>query len=408
MKKAVIFVSIILIVVLIYQFIIVLFSNSHEITYKISKDDYEFVIDEVYEKNSKLNGYLLNIRSADDRKFVYYIDNYYNKQKKIIEDIEVYEKDKYLCIYPISIKKNNEFEILCNDGDTLYSSYYVNKKIDINKFVKKRKREYEYKNDTKEKYVNDTITFYQNNFYDNEYLELYRYKYLDVFNKKELKTYKFSDKDIYINNLGNYINNYFVVPKYNEKNKITSFHVINILNGKTKDIDFKETLSQKIYRIGIIGNTLYIFDLDNKKEYEINIEKGTYEIIGTVEDGFKIYKDEEWKTISITEFINNKITFDIQADIDLDYEYDKIYQTDKAYYIINDNKLYKIYKNNKAIKILLLELNNYTNIQITNDRVYYISGVYLYRYDENGLKKLVENNEFKYNNTNIYYMYNNK
>ena len=110
------------------------------------------------------------------------------------------------------------------------------------------------------------------------------------------------------------------------------------------------------------------------------------------------------KSIPSTE----KIKFEEKSNIKLNYSYDQVFETSKYYYILDNHKLYKIYKKDKEKRILLFELpNDYNNLQIDEERIYYIHNQYLYRYDMYGVKTLVNNNEFKYNNTNIYHMYNN-
>ena len=93
--------------------------------------------------------------------------------------------------------------------------------------------------------------------------------------------------------------------------------------------------------------------------------------------------------------------------MELNHKYDEIFETKNYYYTLVGNKIYKTYKKDLNKRVLLLELNqNYSNLQVEEGRIYYIVDNYLYRYDKYGVDILVENNEFKYNNTNIYHMYN--
>lgn len=404
MKRAVSFVLMFLFIILVYQLIVVYFSNGHEVTYELATAEKAFTINEVYKKDYDVDGYYLKITSNDNREYVFYTNNVFNKQKKIISEVKYYEKDDYLCIYPIDIKSKNDFEILCNNGKNLYSYYYVNNKTDISAFVDELKLTKHYNQNDETKLEEQNIIFYKNNFYDNEYLELYNYKSLYIFNKGELSNVDFSTTDIYKNTLGAYIDNYFLVPKMDSK-EITSYYIINCKTKETRMITFDQPLSTNSYVVGVVNDKLYLFDLTNKKEYEIDPE-GTYLEIGNVASGFSIFADGKWVDTSITEFTNNKITIKNKTNIKLDYKYDELYETDTAYYINDKNMIYKIYKNNLDTRILLLELKNYNNLKIENNRIYYINNQYLYRYDQYGVKKLVNNNEFKYNNTNIYHVYN--
>ena len=61
MKRAFSFALIFLIFVLIYQFVIIFFEQSHEVEYKILSKDKEFEIEEEYRKHEKDDGYYSTI-----------------------------------------------------------------------------------------------------------------------------------------------------------------------------------------------------------------------------------------------------------------------------------------------------------------------------------------------------------
>ena len=82
MKKALSFAVIFLIITLLYQFIIVLLENGHEVSYEIIASKREFFIEETYKKNSIEDGYFLKIET-EDKEYVYYLENNYNKRKRI-------------------------------------------------------------------------------------------------------------------------------------------------------------------------------------------------------------------------------------------------------------------------------------------------------------------------------------
>lgn len=404
MKRVVSFIITFLLIIFIYQIVVVFLSNSHSVSYQIASDDKIFTINETFKKDSNENGYYINIIDDTNKEFIFYVENYYNKQKKIINEIKYYEKDNYLCLYPIDIKNKNDFEILCNDGTGIYSYYYTNTKTDISLFLKNLNLTDKYIDNKNEEVSLDNTIFYKKNIYGNEYVELYRYKSLYIYNNGEVKDITFSNNDIYKNNLGAYINQYFLVPVLSN-NTIIGYNVIDCLTKEQKTIEFTDTVSTNSYVVGIASDELYLFDITNKLEIAINPE-GSYQIIGNVEKGFTLYQKGNWIDVSITEFTTNKVTFDLSHDVDLKYEYSALYAFNNAYYIIDNNKLYKIYKNDLETRVLLLELNNYNNLKIINDRIYYTSNQYLYRYNQYGVKTLLSSNELKYNDTNIYNVYN--
>ena len=396
------FIVILLIFLFIYQVIVVYFENGHEVNYKIATGEIEFNIDEKYVKNADDDGYLISIISNDNKKYIYHLNNNYNKQKRVLKNIQIYQKDDYLCINPITIKDENT-EILCSDGQEIYSYNYINNKIDISDFLNQQNEKSLYNNNRNGSVNDSSVKFYKNNFYDNEYLELYRYKYLTVFNKGTIKNNSFSNNDIYKNELGVYIDKYFLIPVY-DNSFINQYYLLNVKNGEESQIKFDETISKNIYNIGVVNDRLYVFDLNNKVEYEINPKDKNYKKIGSVNTGFKFYENGKWVDKSITEFTKNKIRINTTVkDDDLKFSYDKIYSSNNAYYLIKGKN---VYKDKKDWRILLFEMNNFNNFQVINDRIYYLKDDNLYRYDKYGIKLLVKNNEFKYNNTNIYHVYN--
>ena len=405
MKRVVGLVLIFLLVVFVYQFVIVLLQEGHDISYKIASDNIEFTINETYKKEKREDGYLIDIKSSDNKEYVYYLNNNYNKQKKIIKKIATFQKDDYMCIAPTTIDGKLVEEILCNDGKDVSSYEYVNSKVDISAFLDQLNLRQKYVDNKTGEMNEDNVKIYKNNFYDNEYLEVYRYKYLAVMNKGVYNTYTFSQNDIYKNDLGVYINNYFIVPIVN-KNQITDYYIIDVKAGTNRVIFLPTAISKNIYNIGVVDNKLYIFDLNNKEEHVIDPKDATHEVIGDVNSGFKFYENGKWVDKNVTDF-NKEMKFgENTTPPQLPFSYDNIYESDNQYYLVDGNKVYKVYKNKVDYRILLFEINNYNNLTISKDRIYYIKDSTLYRFDKYGTKTLVNNNEFKYNNTNIYYVYN--
>ena len=405
-KKIISFIVIAFILVLIYQFVVIYFEKGHSIQYNISGNNIEFKVLEKYQKTDLEDGYTITITSPDNRQYSYYMKNNFNKQKKIISEVKIYNKDNYQCLYPVTIS-NTETEVLCSDGKNTYSSEYTNKKINIEEFLNELKLKDKY-NDSKSDPVKDgQVIIYKNNLYDNEYLEIYRYKSLLTYNKDKKNSFTFSSKDIYTNELGQYINNYFLLPIENTKKEVAEYYIVNVKKDDYKYITLSQTLSNNLYNIGVVDGKLYGFDLKNKVEYEINPKSGSFEVIGNVNKGFKFYENGNWIEKSVTDFTKNKIKIStISKNDDLKFDYDKIYESNIAYYLIDNGKVYRVYKNAKDVRTLLFEEDKHNNLIVNKDRIYYIKDNYLYRYDQYGTKVLVNNNEFKYNNTNIYYVYN--
>ena len=322
MKRAISFIIIFILFALLYQYTVVYLQNGHDVKYEIEIDDKVFYIEENYKKNEDENRYMFYVTTDKNNEYIYNIDNKYNKQKKIIKEIKYYEKDGYLCIYPITDFSKEDFEIQCSDGKSTYSYDYVNKKVDISSFLNEVKNKNKYKNILDVVVKEDNTIYYKNNFYANEYLSLYKYKYVNIFNNNRVSKVVFSETDKYYNDYIVYIDNYILIPLVNEKtNEIIKYISINTLEQRLETIILETTLSSNIYNIGVANKKLYVFDLKNKKEFAIS-PLGGYDVIGTVETGFKIFEDGKWVSKSVTEFTQNRIKIDNTPKVNLKYEYD--------------------------------------------------------------------------------------
>ena len=100
MKKIIKKIVILIIVILLLQLILYIFKTKHNINYVIVNNNEKIKVNEIFSNNN----YLLNI-NYDDKKFVFSYENKFYKSKKIIKNIEIYNKKDLTCIYPIL--KNN-------------------------------------------------------------------------------------------------------------------------------------------------------------------------------------------------------------------------------------------------------------------------------------------------------------
>ncbi len=401
MKKVIKKIIVILIVLLFIQLIYSLFKNKHTVTYNIKIDNNNVKIIEKYYKKEGNNYYLFDVRVGDKR-FLFDIDNTFNKQKKIIKDIKIYEQDDLMCISPIYIKNNKEPFITCNIENKQYSYSSIKDSYDLSSFVEQLPnfKEDKYSDiDTLSNINNNKI--YKDNLYDNEYILLYEYNHLLKITNKKNEEIKFANYDIYNNDLGVLIDKYYIIPKYENLPLYNALLVIDIVKNKIKEIEIP--LATNIYINGIVNNKLYLFDKSNLIQYEINPFKNKYEITGN-KNKKAMYYDGKWSNKNVYEMNNNNLVF--SNNYPIDEEYIKAFEQDKYYYYINkNNEVYKIYKEVKDYPILLFQLDNINEVEVINNKVYFISNDTLYRYDYYGIKRLVTNSELKYNYKNIYSVY---
>lgn len=403
MKKIFNFVIVLGILLLIFQFGVTFFKKEHRLDYSISINSKDATVHEEYSKTKDNDYYFFKVK-YDDKVFVFDIDNIFNKQKKVINDIKVYEKDELTCISPSYIKEFKS-DIICDVNGEQRSYASIKDKYNLDEFINTL-----YKFD-KNKYVSSSkssvinmMDVYKENFEDNENVIVYTYKRLVKLNRPSSSRIAFSNYDVYHNDLGTLIGKYYILPKYEKKPEYSAFLIINMEDESIDNLYFDENISTNLYVNGVVDNKLYIFDKSNLVQYEINPFKKIYRIVGDKNTNGQYYDGEEWSTKNIYEFSNTEIKFAKKYSIKDNYV--EAFESDKYYYYRNSNNdFYKVYKKDLTKRIFLFHNANAKEIQVVNDNIYYIDGTSLYRYNNTGTKIILSSKEFQYNYNNIYSVY---
>lgn len=400
MKKEVKIIIIIFIMLILITFIMHLFKSYHKVKYVINKS---INVTEEYVKNKKNDYYLLRVK-IKDKDFIFSYKNTFNKKKKILKDIKILDKDKLLCAYPKLID-DTYLDIECIVNDKLYSYESIKDKYDLKDLINSNSKfnKDKYKDDNNNKKSYKDIEVFSNNFYDKENIMVYNYKDLIKINKENATSINFSSFDIYKNNLGALINNYYLIPKYNKKKEIDTYYIIDILKEKKLELDFKKyKLSTNTYINGVVDDKLYLFDKSNINQYEINYKNKKITRIGNNKNAK--YYNGSWINYNPYNYVKNEEKFSIDVDLDVDYK--EIYESFDCFYFYNSkNEFYKVYKNNLDLVIYLFKFDSFKEVKVINNKIYFISNNTLYRYDQYGVKSILKRNEFKYNYNNIYSAY---
>ena len=402
MKKKVKYIVIGLILLIIVCFFFNMFKTHHKVKYKIK--DIEIL--ETYHKDKTSDYYLLEI-TRKDQTFIFDIDNSFNKKKKIIKDILIYNDNDLTCIYPILINDKYNLEIECSIDHQLYSYNSIKNKYDLSKFIKSIPN-YDsnyFKDQTTNISKHNDIKVYSDNLYNNENIILYDYKDLIKIKNNSFSTINFSDYDVYHNDLGILINNLYLIPKYSKKPEISSYYIIDILKEKKTELKLDQKLSTNVYINGVVDNKLYIFDKSNILQYELDPKNKASKKLGD-KNSIQFY-DGKWIDANPYDYLKEEKKFNaIASSIEFPFEYEQIFETSTCYYFYTkDGKFYKVYKNNLEQTILLFEYKDFKEVQLINNRFYFINNNSLYRYDKYGIKTIINRDEFKYNSRNIYSAY---
>ena len=371
----------------------------NNVSYKFNYDDKEFTINEI----NKNNNYYIEIKHSNS---VYPIRIYNSsKKRKIIDNIYYYKDDTYECLLPI-INSKLDIDMMCYKDNILLDYNTIigdNSKLDdyvknidiydINKF----------KDDTSNEKNIGTIKLYRNN-QINDKVAITTYKGLIV-SGMEIELFK---NDIYNNKISTFIDNYYLIADYDNTYDFEYFYLVNLTSGNIERIKTKDEISLDSYIQGIVDNKVYLYDKDNEKQYEIDIDKKEVKLIVSG-DNVKYYKNNKWETINKLK-AKKELYFDYTTLSNDFTDYGEVIESDLYYYLINkknNNKfdLYRVDKNNLDVYKFIGTIP--TNKIYTHEGyIYYTFNNKLYFYsDSTGTKTLLEDSELEFNNTIKYYIY---
>lgn len=414
MKRIFTFLFFLAILAIIYQFGVNFLKSGHDITYDLVTDDVEFKVREIYDK--KKRGFYTLIMENDDYSFIYEVKDTFNKRKKIIQDVEAIKIDDTMCIYPIYLKDTYSSNITCskkNDNSTYSYSYYKD-----NQLVKQLEESLKTKKITSKSWNTDEIqgtpdgiiTNYKENMLNGDIVLVWLYN--SIYIMENDKTYYLSlfDQDVYENKAGTLVGYNYYIPKYNNDTlqEFATYYRINIKRREKHELRLTDILSKNTYINGVVDNKIYIFDPKNLIQYEISDDSNNPRKIGDKEINAQYYNGS-WQDKSINEFKDKEVKFvkDYSNITELkQYTYQEIYETDRYYYLNNNGEISRLYKNDLNKRVVLFKLDGIKSITVNKDTIYFIIDDTLYYYNENqGIKKLLQRNEFKYNYSNVYAVY---
>lgn len=410
-KIIVIFIILIIFMRVSYLFLRKEFSND----YKIKYNEYEIQVEEFYKQSDKDNlySYIFNI-DVENVEYQFQIFNKFNKRENIIKKIYYYSDVDYKCIFPVFEDNIQYVDVTCVYNDEyIYYHNILNPSEKLEEFVNSIKEYNSYNYNQKVDYIdNDNISFNSNY---NAIGILTNYKgYYDLKTKEKIQLFT---NDVYSQPISTFVNEYYIVADYNQTYEFDKIFVIDITNGKKREIVCYPKISFDSYIQGSIDNFIYLYDRKNKKQYKIDVQKLTVEVIGDSEKGVKIYKKSGWDIESSSDCSNNTILFDdiYTADI-TDSTYEKI---DKVginlgnyYFYKKENEIYNVYKStlqDKNKKTYIFSTKTIDRIRYHYDKIFYIDEDTLKVYsDEIGETTILKFNELKFNDDIKFNIYNKK
>lgn len=404
----------ILIIFFIVIFIIMLvhiLKREHHINYIVTVDNINYNIEEKYTYNKGNHYYDFVIEDSNKHIFNFSYNSDLNKKKKIINNILRYKKNKLVCIIPKYIKEDFG-NIYCTKNNKTYSYSYLkdNKDKDFKEIIKKIKKDGYYSkklNNHTKNISKNKVNYYLNNIPSNNRFIMWNYTGINIISRNGVKTKKLiKNNDMYENVYSTMVNEYYIFLNHTNKEKI---YYYNILRDKMNYIkNKKENFSGDYIVLGSFNKKLYFIDTDKYIEYSLNPYKKQLEKVGDEKTGYITYKDRSLLKVETSDMKNNPDKYKFVSKID-DSKIKEKYNTKDIYYINNyyyfrdkDNNFYRSNSKYKNKPTYLFKLNNVNYYTIYNDSLIVITDENMYYYnDNNGLKKIIKNKEFKYNYENI-------
>jgi len=402
MKRILEIILLLALIVLLTQIISLIFKNGHRINYNLKVDDKLFNVSEIY----KDNYYHIKIEE-NNYKFNLLLKDSYSKGKKLVRDILYVSNDDMECIYPVTAKK--DLNIVCSSNAKVVSYPVVSNKPLVMSFVTELKNKgYNNKSWNSSEPTKDGKISYYKEYLDDYYLYVWKYNGFYTVRDKKFSAYDMFNRDIYNNNLGIVYKDKYIVADYSKKYDFDSLMVFDMNNDTFKKVSFENKLSYNSYYNGVIKDKLYLTDPSNLFQYEINLKSYKAKLIGSKDLNGLYYDKGEWKIINIYDFTKSNLTFkyyDVPTDFGGSNIISNPYKANDVYFYTKNDGVY-MYDSISELEKQLFASNNAKSLQTLYGNLYYIIDDTLYVYnDKDGILPLFKNNEFKFNNYNIYGIY---
>ncbi len=398
MKKKVKKLMVIILLILIIIFVRHIIKTNHKVEYKISN----YKIIENFKIINKKHQYTIRI-SNKDKVYTYILNKNINKQKQIIKDIKTYKSKNISCIIPIYKNKKLENNIYCLNGKEQVSNYSLQNNKDYKNILKKaNKYNIQSISNSNKTSKYKKINIYKDNISEKDIYTIWDYKGIYIIKNNNYQYKSILSNDIYDNVMSIIVNKYYVIFDNRSVNGIEKIYYYDLEKDKLKEFTPQEKISKTSYINGIYNNEIYVTDTKEKKQFKINVKKEKVEEISTNNEYF-LYRNNKEIVLDKTSFFKKNQYFTNYKVENKKIESQDIKEDLNYYYYRKNNKFYSQIKGNKYNSEYLFELSDIDEWQVIDENIILISDGILYKYSEReGLNKIVESNELKYNYENIY------
>lgn len=385
---------------LFFQWFITLFLSHHESSYLLEKN---YRVTEYYQKN------LYNIEIMDQKKRTFHFQFRYdlNQQKEIVKKLKIYNNDTIICLYP-TLLYDKESYLSCRDQKTEFSYQVLKEKYPS--FYEEVSRYFQIKEPKQiSKKIKD-ITYYPDLLEEKTFV-VWAYDGIYYLSRENRKKINLFSKDQYENQYGIRVGSHYLVANTDQNHDFQEWYILSLKDGSKEKWKTKISFSFDGYFLGVKDKDAYYFDKDAMIEYKITPSKKKIEIVGNKEKN-ALYYDGKWKKRNIYDLKNDKIVFASKIKnkkLQKKYPHAKFYNGFYATYMVDGNRLFVFYDSFDSSPVLLSTSKELKEIKIVNDEIYFIDQDTLYSYQQrNGLQKILQRREIKFNSQNIYEVYNRK
>lgn len=407
------------------QFGFKLFGNGHDVKYQVISNDIKFQIAESYKmkhKNEHKNYYFTISKNDFSLKFQTYHD--FGNSDYVISGLKYYADDQYQCALPIFKNDVLLFDIMCVDQSKVIS-YYHNLRglsIGLDQFASSLKDvgyDVTLWDDSLEGNTSslEFVTVYHDHIVDHHYVGLNSYKGLYTVSNddhKKIFAVNLFSRDTYERPLSIQVGRYYLSAHYDMDYDFTTLFWVDLMYNDVRKINYHSKISFNSYFMGSIGQSAYLYDRSNKKQYEVDVRKRRVVEIGNESIGIKMYRNGEWENISVSDLSTQDLYFSTEA-ISLDttgyVKVDKVGNKVSGYYYFYRlrEQGYDVYRSDVMDPTLLTYLfhtSSIDNVQYVSDYVYFTEGTSVkYYHDTTGVKTLLTNTELAFNKNIFYHVY---
>ena len=211
------------------------------------------------------------------------------------------------------------------------------------------------------------------------------------------------------------IGNYYLVADYEQPFEIDRFYLVDLVKNKEEVVESKYMISKDSYIQGIVGNSVYLYDRSNQKQYEINVEDKTVYEVGNANLKIQYYDGSKWSQKEMYDIASTDIYFEEYPDVTKkNSNYDKVIRvggeiTGYYYYFRKVGDSYEVYRapvQNDRIKTYVFTTTSLSQIYYIDENVYFMNHNDVQKFDEIlGIQPVLTNSEFEFNSTILYKIY---